>query len=892
MVEQPIKNFFMHCTPWKALPDDFKETCPKFEVQLTTETTMYPGLAKGLNAQLKAFQCNQFEARITDNHPDTIARGSPNSKDENLLKPDLIIAPNTRDVRELLDVTKKRKKRSNVGKGISAGTNPKSDVFGPIATPSTASASSPSTSVPHISPNAQTRQSARVRDRNLTGASMLPTASAHHQSNPSAPAERNDASESDESNSWIARMSWAHAEIAIEVKEPEPKFPFDEKYFDTDVDGRVQSRGQLIEYASELFRRGHREFVYTITFCKELARFQRFDRAAVVVSESFNYIERPEIIGEFLYRLFHDSVPRQNRGHDCTAEFASDSESDFFRRIATPTFPEAHKLKSDHVVAAFAKAATPGWPIHCLSVTAPWSKGDLPAHEKDEGTKSFVGWNLTDRSPVFVKDSWRYDSPGLTPEYKLYYTLRRPEVSMLTAHVPTMVAGDDVHRSGGHRQVTLNQNLVDVPSEDRLLEMVHTRLVFKEICRSLESFEDDGVLAQAMFDVVLGHCRAWKDFGILHRDISAGNILLYEHDSDGGSTSNEAGANKNVPKKPFTTTIGLLSDWDLAKTKDQLSQSRPTQLYRSGTWQFMSAALQQIPGKRHEVSDDLESLVQLLRWCGLKYFPHYWSDDPVQLRTILEIFDFHAEDPVTGFSKGHREKLDLIREGRCGIQGLDPKQPFAILLDKLSGLFRQHYELLGFNASHPCPSTKETDIQLSYTAQRAAAQFKAHFPSGVPVLPAFLPATPAITITDISQAAAEHSGSMNPTGDASARYTIPTKVNLTPKESPLYDHEQFMVAMYDIVWHPRYGAKWGKLVKNVKQASSFTRETASAAGSKHSLDISLYGSRKKARTTTDSDSGSHYQEVFNIKPGFSSPPQISLDTDTDLLAGQEEVEED
>ncbi|KAI0767672.1 hypothetical protein C8Q74DRAFT_1370411 [Fomes fomentarius] len=192
--------------------------------------------AKGLNAQLKAFQCNRFAACIIAHHDTNKA---VLGREEDLLKPDMIITPSTAVVEDALDDTKKRKR-----------------------------------------------------------------------ANSSAPAtEKND--DSDESTSCsVATMSWAHAETAIEVLEPEPQFPFDVEDFANEIDGHVQSRGSVIEYASELFRRGHREFVYTIIFCKQLARFQRFDRAAVVVSESFNYIERFEIIGEFLYRLFHDTVPQ------------------------------------------------------------------------------------------------------------------------------------------------------------------------------------------------------------------------------------------------------------------------------------------------------------------------------------------------------------------------------------------------------------------------------------------------------------------------------------------------------------------------------------------------------------------------------------------------------
>ncbi len=260
----------------------------------------------------------------------------------------------------------------------------------------------------------------------------------------------------------------------------------------------------------------------------------------------------------------------------------------------------------------------------------------------------------------------------------------------------------------------------------------------------------------------------------------------------------------------------------------------------------MSAALQQIPGKRHEVSDDLESILQLLRWCGLKYLPHYWSDHPAQLRTLLETFDFHVEDPVTGFSKGHREKLDLICGGGCCIPGLHPNLSFAILLETLLLLFRKHYELLGFNPPHP-PSPPRDETELLYAAQRAAMQFAAHFPPGV--LPAFLPAPPAITITDIAKVAAKDSGATGRTEGVSTWRYKPKKVPPTPKESPLYDHNQFMTIMCHVLSDRQYQLEWGKL-KNVKHASSFTRDTASTAGSKPTLYItdSIDRPRKKART--------------------------------------------
>lgn len=51
---------------------------------------------------------------------------------------------------------------------------------------------------------------------------------------------------------------------------------------------------------------------------------------------------------------------------------------------------------------------------------------------------------------------------------------------------------------------------------------------------------------------MVAHREAWVAHRILHRDISVNNILIYYLDSG--------------------NAVGLLSDWDLARTEDQLRQ--------------------------------------------------------------------------------------------------------------------------------------------------------------------------------------------------------------------------------------------------------------------------------------------------------------------------------
>jgi len=72
----------------------------------------------------------------------------------------------------------------------------------------------------------------------------------------------------------------------------------------------------------------------------------------------------------------------------------------------------------------------------------------------------------------------------------------------------------------------------------------HYRVVLREIGRDLLSFDSTTELVTAMRDAVAAHRHAFYDARILHRDISAGNILI------------------------TTSKRGLLIDWDLSKSTD------------------------------------------------------------------------------------------------------------------------------------------------------------------------------------------------------------------------------------------------------------------------------------------------------------------------------------
>ncbi|KAI9458221.1 hypothetical protein HD554DRAFT_2029721, partial [Boletus coccyginus] len=79
--------------------------------------------------------------------------------------------------------------------------------------------------------------------------------------------------------------------------------------------------------------------------------------------------------------------------------------------------------------------------------------------------------------------------------------------------------------------------------------------------------------------------------GILHRDLSVGNIIIV----DGR---------------------GYLIDWDFAKS---MSVEWPRRLTHTGTWQFLSVHLVENTSALHRVQDDMESVFWMLLWTVLMY---------------------------------------------------------------------------------------------------------------------------------------------------------------------------------------------------------------------------------------------------------------------------------
>ena len=73
-----------------------------------------------------------------------------------------------------------------------------------------------------------------------------------------------------------------------------------------------------ISHVSEIFARQQRVFLFSISMAGSCARLCRWDRCGVVVTESFDIRQQPNILCEFLWRFATTSVV--GRGHDITVQ--------------------------------------------------------------------------------------------------------------------------------------------------------------------------------------------------------------------------------------------------------------------------------------------------------------------------------------------------------------------------------------------------------------------------------------------------------------------------------------------------------------------------------------------------------------------------------------------
>ncbi|KAI0359684.1 hypothetical protein OH77DRAFT_1518062 [Trametes cingulata] len=482
-----------------------------------------------------------------------------------------------------------------------------------------------------------------------------------------------------------AATDWSAIEVSIECKAASGNDPFDDGQPDGEVYAaeRRSTLGQILAYAQDVFEHQHRTFHFMILFISEDARILRFDRSSLFVSESFSYKTAGEPLVEFLWRVSRLSA--EGRGHDTTAErIAQDSPYASLMRAKTMAPPQ------DYVTQLFKDSLDEAWPWWLLNFTDERTskrrrflvgKPHFTAQGlAGRGTRGYIALDFDNAtSPlVFLKDSWRVVHDDIEKEGAILETLNANKVKC----VPTLQCHGDLGQATVSRDLWYKYH-PDVPPTDPcpLKEHAHYRLVVKEVGKPLTEFDTGYDLLFALYCVLKAHADAYK-LGIIHRDISVGNILLYPDERGNWR--------------------GMLNDWELSKNIHSGSSDVGRQPDRTGTWQFLSVKALNDDEKVIDVPDELESVFHVLLYVAIRFLPHNCRRDDVG-KFLYSYFD-DCENTDKGYGCGEKKRnsmqrgeITFVQQGRTlnlrfyWSPGSDKQHPINEVIQELLTWFKAYY---------------------------------------------------------------------------------------------------------------------------------------------------------------------------------------------------------
>ncbi|KAJ8701034.1 hypothetical protein PTI98_004000 [Pleurotus ostreatus] len=431
--------------------------------------------------------------------------------------------------------------------------------------------------------------------------------------------------------------------------------------FESETNDAQDVRGQLATYATEYCARQHRTHLFLVYIYYPHVRFIRFDRCGALVSRKFDLSEDCTPLIRF-YSRFSKMTDTQ-RGYDPTVTLASDDETKLAQdrlkawkpkhvrpvfkmdvyddnveeevedndkvQIKTEVCADDINVGAETLQAADENVKKTPKPRKFLV----WGSLADPESPLGRATRGYPALEVTDGlekakdAPImFLKEQWRSKA------------IERGEIAILRElnkhgikHVPTFVCGGDLPDQVTKTDIFANE--IGRTGGKPIDQRAHVRFVVLEVGRPLECFSSSKQMFQAVYDAFQGHKQAFDVCGILHRDVSGGNILI-------------------LPKGG-----GLLNDWDMAVKVEEVERG-PRAHERTGTWAFMSIDLLDGARRAHKVSDDLESFFWVVLYYSLLYLPHNKTSQlGLIIPAIFDQYSYYEE------AKGGTGKSVAVTEG-------------------------------------------------------------------------------------------------------------------------------------------------------------------------------------------------------------------------------------
>ncbi|KAI6013135.1 hypothetical protein BKA83DRAFT_4063633, partial [Pisolithus microcarpus] len=306
-----------------------------------------------------------------------------------------------------------------------------------------------------------------------------------------------------------------------------------------------------------------------IVYSHNTACIIQWDREGTIITKPILYTTDPSLV-EFISQYL--KVPPESCGVDTSVSRPS-------KDVATSARAKLGLLTDMPMFKTAIPGSDDGSPLSVIFTILDVLSSTPACH----GTHTCPMYDPSGDCVVFFKDSWCVNGPDMIPEGKIYVELNRNSIP----HVPTCLASGNVQC--WLEQETQMMKYAESPWACRqgLLITSHTHywLILDIVRERLTNFTSSRELVQAIHDALVAHQLAYT-LGLLHHDISTGNIIIFQG-------------------------CGYLIDWDLAKARNIL---KPCQATRTGTWQFMSVHLVEDASATHTFKDDLESSFWVLLW--------------------------------------------------------------------------------------------------------------------------------------------------------------------------------------------------------------------------------------------------------------------------------------
>ncbi|KAI0631828.1 hypothetical protein C8Q77DRAFT_1272713 [Trametes polyzona] len=427
-----------------------------------------------------------------------------------------------------------------------------------------------------------------------------------------------------------------------------------------------------------------------------------------------------------------------------------------------PDFLEIEEVDDDprifkYVRDKFRKSLEEGWPRYKLRIGDRVFLVAKPLFTSStmfgRGTHGWIAVDVRTGRFVFLKDSWRPFYEGVEPEgtYLEKFAdnpniivpavLCHGDVQSQRAFTAVYEANPDRRKKESLRATQQSaktgkskrkhdqtedqpQSLASDPAstgvsafdeQGSLRHHVHYRIALKDVCLPFEEFRTTRQFIRLMHNCIKTHYWVYEEHGLLHRDISAGNILILPRVIEDGDGTE------------IVAWVGVLTDWELAKSvKNDPEQDKARQPERTGTWQFMSVASVESQWTQPvKVADELESFFHVMLFYAVRFIPH---TIPGVSQFVINYFDTFRPNGSGGYlCSGEKSQAVRRAEISSGINLLqftktngDPGNPLNTLIANFLELIEARYKVLDHRArqEQTVSTLKETKAPSSSSVQK------------------------------------------------------------------------------------------------------------------------------------------------------------------------------